>query len=219
MKLLIFDLDGTIIDSSEDLLNAVNFALENRGFHSISYEFLKLHIGEPLEKVFCFAINKNNLSMEDGILFQLRKDFVSYSKKHLIDNSKIFDGLENFLRKEKSQLQVIATTKPTYIAKKIAHLMGFEKYFQRIFGCEKLPPKPDPSLINHILKYFSLKPEEALMIGDTDKDLLAGKLAGVKTCLALYGFGDKVKSLSLRPDYVINSPEELNLLISSFPAI
>lgn len=207
IKLLIFDLDGTIIDSSHDLLNAVNFALEKNVGISVSYNFLKLHIGEPLEKVFSFALIENDINNSTENIPKLIYDFIEYSKIHLVDNSLIFEGLEEFLGRNGRQLQVIATTKPSSTAKRIAQLMNFEKYFDGIFGSENLSPKPDPAIIKKILIHYSISPKEALMIGDTDKDILAGKKAGVNTCLALYGFGDKDKALSLKPDFVVNHPK------------
>lgn len=213
MKLLIFDLDGTIIDSSHDLLDAVNYALTANNLPMVSYDFLKIHIGEPLHVVFNLAHKEFGIESCDRMIQNLIDAFIFYSKDHLTDKSSCFDGLIEFLQKRNDCIKVIGTTKPSFTAAKIARMMKFDKYFDGIFGSEDIPPKPDPAIIYKALERCKISSDDAVMIGDTDKDILAGKAAGIKTCLVLYGFGDKDKALSHKPDYIISHPRELETLI------
>ncbi len=209
-KLFIFDLDGTLIDSERDILNSVNFVRSNRSLSPLDILTVRSYIGNGanvlVKKIF-----------PDASPGELEKAFQEF-KKHYYDNpvvnTTIYSGVGNILEKLKEKRLAVLTNKPEKIAKKVLELLGLSKYFSIIWGGDTGPQKkPDPSPINAILDKLKIKPEETVLIGDGINDIKAAKAAGVKVVGLGYGYSDHRELFDLKPDYFVNTSQELLELI------
>lgn len=209
-KLYIFDFDGTLIDSKNDLARSVNHILEVFGLERLDEEIIYPFIGDGasmLVKRAFAAQNKPELTEE------ALKVFFSHYGKHLLDTTKCYPEIHETLSKLKrggASLSLL-TNKPFLFTTAIAEGLKLS-YFDYIFGGDSFEnKKPHPEGILKIMELAGAEPEDTLMVGDSDKDIIAGKAAGVKTCGVTYGI--KPETLySIGTDYMIEKFSELLLI-------
>ncbi|MEI6222246.1 MAG: HAD family hydrolase [bacterium] len=211
LPLLIFDLDGTLIDSKVDIAASMNHAFKQEGYAPLPEEKIYSTIGFPLRDALQMLTNEEQEEKLDQLVIAYREHYI----KHWKDNTKPFPGVVETLESLSEYPKAIATTKKPEYAVEIVHELGLAKYFLRIQGTDTtiIPAKPDPALLNMILTEMNHDPSNALMIGDTDKDIMAGKNAGVKTCAVTYGIASKDDLMALRPEYCIDTFSEVLVVV------
>lgn len=213
--LVIFDLDGTVIESDGNLLACINYALENAGFHSISRERLQPLIGHPLDYVFRILIKENGKLPDNREIEDLEKDFKLYSDANLIEDTVIYEGIPEILSMLKNEkiLKAIGTTKPSDKAVEILEALYLREEFDHIQGTDGFQYKPSPDIIYAVQKHFQEKGyilTHTFMVGDTMLDIDAGKNAGVTTILVNYGFNMyNGEAGLLKADFLASSPAEI----------
>ena len=210
MKTLIFDLDGTILDTLVDLKNAVNHGLKSRNLPQKDLEFVRLAIGNGT-KVLIRKCTPSQLSDEER---QLVFDaFKAYYFAHFTDNTKPYPGILKMLQKLKEnpaiQLAVISNKDDDLTKQLIAK--EFPQIFDIIQGSYiDKPRKPDPYLINKVLKENSIDYKDCLYIGDTNIDKESATNANLQYLLVNYGYRTKEELEKMCPnDTSISSPKEL----------
>jgi len=223
--LVIFDLDGTVIESDGNLLACINYALNKEGFPSITRQRLKPLIGYPLDYVFRLLLEERGYTPTDKKLEQLGKNFKYYSDQNLIEDTAIYEGIPQLLHMlgKMKILTAIGTTKPTDKAREILEALHLINSFDHVQGTDGFPYKPDPHIIFTIQKYFQDRGyilSETFMVGDTLLDIEAGNNASATTILVNYGFhSHQDDSCLAKSDYIASTSEEILHFIKKSSAL
>ena len=204
--LIIFDLDGTLIDSSEDIAWAVNKMLKDIGFEEMPYLAIKERIGWGvsmlLEKV--LPAEKHNL------LDEAKAVFMGCYRNHLLVKTKPYDGVMDVLEHFKNKKLAVATNKPVGLTTKILDDLNMSVYFRKVVGGDKVQnKKPAPEAIEIIMEELDVLPDKAVFLGDSRIDMEAGKKAGVITIGAAYGFRGREELEKAGADVIIEDIREL----------
>jgi len=208
---IIFDFDGTITDSKHDIAGAQVWVLQQLGVTSYKPEDLFRHIGKTLEETFSTLLPP---TLHERIP-EAAKMYSEYYQPRSLETTKLFPGVKEtleVLRLHGKRLAIASTKRGVGIKRATDHF-GISSYFVQLQGSDGIPHKPDPSIINKILAEQQWQCEETLMVGDTDKDIFAGKNAGVTTCGVTYGSLSEEEIECCMPDFIISSfPELLSIV-------
>jgi phosphoglycolate phosphatase len=200
----ILDLDGTMMDTIEDLGNAINHAFSKLGFPPYSNEMVKSFVGNGSLNFVMRSLGEHGKEKFEEV-FEL---FTGFYKEHCADNAIPYPGVQEFLEKCSGKCAVL-TNKPAEQTLKILGKLGLEKHFTCILGGDTAPErKPDPSGVLKIIEDSKWNPSETLMVGDDIPDIGAARAAGIKVAVILGGFGRANELLEMKPDYKFGSFEE-----------
>lgn len=210
--LLIFDLDGTLIDNRHAIRENANFALRTYGYPEAESSLIDSTIGLPIEECFIRAVPGIGIERAKELAQTYRE---RYSKTgHL--GVTLLQGVPGVLAelRDKGIKLAVATTKINAQVEPLLAKIGLSEYFDLILGrTEGLKIKPDPAMLNHIMKTLKVGKDRSAMIGDTDVDILAGKNAGIFSIAVLTGVKMNITSLAAlqkaKPDMTINTLAEL----------
>jgi phosphoglycolate phosphatase len=204
---LLFDLDGTLIDSAADLGTAVNLLRAELGLPPLSIEQVRTYVGDGATMLVRRALPENAFSD------QHLKRFLRLYEDHLIEQTVIYPGIDDFLMAHQGKNMAVITNKPFDLTLRLLFELGLTAFFGCIIGADgKLPKKPDPAPVFMALRDLGADVDKAIMIGDHHTDLRAGHAAGVKTCFCAYGIGH---TDGYPYDYLAKTPQDLLRL---FPA-
>ena len=210
-KAVIFDLDGTLVYTLEDLKNAINLALEIKGYpYQYNLEETKGLIGSGTKVLCQRAIKKDSVTEDEWM--DLFLEFSRQYKIHQLDNVALYDGILDLIKQLKDDGYKIAvlSNKVDKNTKDIISYLFKDNPFDYILGqLENMPLKPDPEGLYRVLKELDLKEDEILYIGDSDTDMKTGINARVDVCAVTWGFRNRDILASYNPKYLINSPKEL----------
>ena len=206
-KLIIFDLDGTLVDTVVDLNAGINYALTKHRYPSRSVEHTAHAIGNGI-----FVTLLRSLPLEDPEAANvLLPDFRAYYREHYLDNSIRYRGMLNTLKilKKKGYLLAVATNKLNEIAQNMINTL-YPNIFDIIQGDEdNLPKKPDPTIINNIIKKLEVEKEDVIYVGDSEVDILTARNAEINLVLVDYGFHRTDEFLSDNSGIHIKRPHQL----------
>ena len=200
---VIFDLDGTLIDSSQGILDSLFKAME---YYSIKPAITKLDshffMGKSLHETLAVLMPNENKE----VLQKVGEYYVSHYHDNYMDHAVTFDGVVETIKhlSEQGYKIAVGTAKHTYCAEAELRSAGIRSYFEVVMGTDNgVPSKPNPELIYRICKLLGSTTEETIMIGDTDRDVLMGKNAGVTTGAVTYGNWSKEKFIQEKiiPDF------------------
>ena len=209
-KLIIFDADGTIWDSEKDVFLAFNHTLKNNENKEVTKEEFQKLAGLDLEEMFKRVLTKDEETLANEYVKKYREYYID--EGHYADETTLFENVKETLEKLKGQKfsMVIASGKPKRILDKMVeyfHLNEFELVLGT--GESHFKPKPDPEILNYIMHHLNVSKEEAVMIGDTKADVMAGKNAGIDTIAVTYGY-EKIDILrNVKPTYMIDNLKTL----------
>ena len=205
-KLIIFDLDGTLVDSLRDITASINHALTGTGAEPIDEVTARTYIGRPLDEIFLDLIGDGDRERAGRAAEVYRRYFFDNCARH----SRLYPGVAGTLDRLRGVYRLaVATTKQTFMAVRVVDLMELEPYFEKVQGTDGFPAKPDPAVIHGLLEDFGLKSPDAVMVGDTVDDVEAGRRAGVFTCAVTYGAGREDDLKAVEPNFVIDSFDRL----------
>jgi phosphoglycolate phosphatase len=205
VKLIIFDLDGTIIDSSIDITNAINYATEPYGVHAVSVKEVINLVGEGISKLMEKVIEKEGISVEKDILLER---FLFHYSNHLVDNTTVYPGVRETLAQLGAYRKAVISNKLESLSVKIIDQLRLSEYMDIIVGSDTAKErKPSPEPVRHVLSALGISPEEAVIVGDSNFDIEAGKSAGIKTVAVTYGY--RPLNMLQGADFIINSMLEL----------
>ena len=206
VRLLIFDLDGTLIDSKLDLALSVNAAIEHVGRAPLEHETIYSYVGRGAPMLVRQALGEDVTDEEAdaGLAF-----FLSYYRAHMLDHTVPYPGVREGLELLNRHSMAVLTNKPVRFSEKILEGLGLAKYFRFVYGGNSFPTKkPDPIGVNVLLRDLDVAPREAMMVGDSDVDVLTARNSGAWACGVSYGLGVE-GMIAHPPDIMLASLVEL----------
>jgi phosphoglycolate phosphatase len=215
IRVLVFDLDGTLIDSSHDLAGAVNVARSRCGLGPLSHAQVMTFIGNGARELVRLGISFESGVANDEQIELALGHFREHYAKHLLDQTQPYPGvreaLDIFARKTAAPARTLAvlTNKPLRFTRPILDGLGLASYFRFIYGEDSFPTKkPDPAGLHSILRDSHAAPHEAMLIGDSDIDVRTARNAGVWACGVSYGLSSN-QLAACPPDLMLDSLLEL----------
>jgi phosphoglycolate phosphatase len=213
IKLVIFDLDGTLIDSRLDLVHSVNAALRHIGRKSLPDEVIASYVGDGAPILIQRALGGE--TVDEAIVRQGLQFFLSYYREHKLDHTTVYDGIKDALAAIQSasngapRKMAVLTNKPIVPSRAIVEALGLGPFFSQIYGGNSFASKkPDPEGARHLLEENGVCPEEAAIVGDSHVDVETGRKAGLWTVGVNYGFAPHTLH-EQPPDVLVDTPLEL----------
>jgi phosphoglycolate phosphatase len=209
IKNIIFDLDGTLVDSKRDIAAAQHWVLAQLGIRSYRLEELYPLIGKPLTETFSTLLPPElHQRIPDAVDL-----YKNYYPPRALETTTLFPGVRETIETltRRGFRLATATTKLSAGTRRVLTHFGIAEHFAQIQGSDNIPFKPDPFIITKILEDQSWEKNDTLMVGDTDNDIVAGKRANIPTCGVTYGSLTQEQIEQLHPDIIIHSLPELLL--------
>ena len=212
-KLVIFDLDGTLLNTIADLANSTNYALKVLGYPIHEPDKYNFMVGNGINPLFERALPDGEKT--EANVLRVRQEFVPYYDQHNADKSRPYPGVTELLETLQTAGMQLAVASNKYQAateKLIAHYFPNIK-FTAVFGQrEGIPVKPDPIIVKEILQIAKVQEEETLYVGDSGVDMQTAINAGVTSCGVTWGFRPRTELESFPPDHIVDNAEEIKLL-------
>ena len=218
IKLLIYDLDGTLIDSRRDIANAVNWALKELGLQKLSIEEISSFVGRGVTNlmrgVLGAASRKSDVVAGGGTVEPLLERSIKLYRtryaEHLLDETQLFPSVRPVLEHFKNRRQAVITNKPEVFSLEILRGLHVDSYFFRVIGGDEgFQKKPSPEPVLEIVNSARVQPSEAALIGDSAVDIETGKNAKVMTVAVTYGFGTREEIKNAQPDVIVEDLRDL----------
>ncbi len=204
IKLFLFDLDGTLIDSKRDIADSVNHTMRVLGLAEIPHEHIYEYVGNGVTPLI------QKLVEEAGgpeAFPKALEVFKAHYQEHLLDTTRPFPGVGEVLHHFWDIPKVVITNKSQGYSEKILKGLAMEPFFKGTYGGDtQFPKKPDPSIVAHLLKSFQVSPQETVIIGDSRVDMETGHNAHILTCAVTYGFRPRSELEAVGYDYLIENP-------------
>ena len=207
VRALIFDLDGTLIDSNLDLALSINATLENMGRAPLPHEAIFGMVGSGASVLVQRALGLKDVThteVETGLAY-----FLSYYRSHMLDNTVAYPGVCEGLALLENFPMAVLTNKPVNFSRAILDGLGLSQYFRFVYGGNSFEQKkPHPMGVKTLLRELASQPQEAMIIGDSEIDIQTARNSGIWACGVTYGLGtESLKKLP--PDLMLNSLTEL----------
>ena len=209
-KGIIFDLDGTLLDTIQDLADSVNFVLLTLNYPKHTYEEYKLKIGKGFKNLIEVSLPEN--CRKEEIINHALHMFLGIYDKMYMNKTKPYEGISDMLEQiQKKEVKIGVNSNKRTDYSNILIQKNFPNIdFTQIYGERSgVPKKPDPSAALEIAKQMGYKPEEILYIGDSKTDMQTGENAGMDTVGVLWGFRDKAELVQFRATYIAENPEQI----------
>jgi len=212
IKNILFDLDGTLTDPKEGILNSILFALNKLEITENNINGLDAFIGPPLRESFLKRYDLTN-ELADKAMLYYREYF---SVKGIYEN-KVYPGVKGMLETLSacSFHLFIATSKPTIYAKEVLRHFNLDTYFNEIVGSNLDNTRTDKTeIISYLVSSYGLKAGDSIMIGDRKHDIIGAKNNLLKSIGVTYGYGSHEELLSYQPDFIVNNCKEIEDLLA-----
>lgn len=213
LKLCVFDLDGTLVNSLKDLANATNYALEKNGYPVRELEEYRYFLGKGLPLLLKGALGDN---YSEEARLRLTDDFNFHYGLHYADCSYAYEGMPGLIDdlKARGVCSAVLSNKPDEFVDVIIKKMYPRADFAVVQGkIDRFPTKPDPSSLLNVLKELGVRKDEALYIGDSNIDIFTGHNAGVKAVGVTWGFRPRSELEEAGADYIVQKPAAILNLV------
>lgn len=210
VRLIIFDLDGTLIDSKYDIAAAVNLTLGDLDIPKLPSEEIFTFVGDGVKRLLRLSVGEANEARYEEALRIFREHYLT----HCLDTTQLYPGLDQLFNGRDARMKSLATNKSLEYTLRITEGLKIKDRFAAIEGpLDQSDLKPDPGMLLRILDRLSVRPEEAVLVGDSTNDVRAAQAAGVSACAVSYGYGNRDKVSALNPDYHCEKPNDLLSLL------
>lgn len=209
-RTILFDLDGTLTDPGEGVINSICYALEKMGHPCPSREVLASHIGPPLQLAFAAIFGPGNDDKVKIAVDHYRQRY-SIEGKGMIEN-RLYPGIVETLKslQKRNKRLFIATSKPTPITRQISAHFNIDSYFAGIYGSELDGTRSNKGeLIAYLLETENIRPDQAVMIGDRKHDIIGANNNGVKGIGACWGYGSAEELRKAGAIALAKTPEDI----------
>lgn len=211
-QLIIFDLDGTLIDSKKDIAYAVNETLKRMELTPIPEEEVYGYVGNGVRPLIEQTMKNNGMEADlSTAIDHFRELYI----KHLLDTTIMFDGVPEVLEHFRTDKKMaVASNKPYRYVEKILDGLGMTGYFSSVKGGDNVEiKKPAPEMLNTILEETGIDRDNCVFVGDSGVDIRTGKNAGVRTVGVTYGFRPMEEIMENEPDILVDTPLMLKEVI------
>ena len=189
MRLIMFDMDGTLIDSGYAITNTINYVRVNLGFEKLEKNYILEKVNDPSINSAEFFYGTKEFTAQQTKLFE------EYYNQHCLSDLVVYDGIAKLLESLKNDfILAVATNANSQYAHKMLNHVGLAHHFKTILGYDNVKnPKPHPEMVNKILDIHKISNQNAQLIGDSHKDIMAATNAGVDSVLVNWGFSNHEK--------------------------
>jgi phosphoglycolate phosphatase len=217
-KLLIFDLDGTLVDSRDDLANSINAMLRHFHKKELPHEVIASYIGDGAPMLVRRALGDpdDENFVQDALLY-----FMAWYREHKLDHTYVYEGIVESLeairksRDGQPLKMAVLSNKPVGPSRAIVDALGLGPYFFQVYGGNSFhTKKPDPAGVQVLLEEAAAFPEETIIIGDSNIDILTARNAGIYSVGVTYGLAPHTLE-DVPPDVLIDHPQELGLVLGA----
>jgi len=219
IKLVIFDLDGTLIDSRLDLVHSVNAALRHIQRPELPDDVIASYVGDGAPILIQRALGGE--AVDEALVHKGLEFFLSYYREHKLDHTTVYHGVQDALASIKgsgngtARKMAVLSNKPVNPSRAIVDALGLGHYFSQVYGGNSFPTKkPEPEGALQILAENGIPPEQAAMVGDSHVDIRTGRNTGMWTVAVTYGFAPHTLEVE-QPDVEVDTPQELGKVFMS----
>jgi phosphoglycolate phosphatase len=215
--IVVFDLDGTLVDTAPDLINALNFILDREGLPPVPLHAARNMIGAGARKLIERGLELEGRSMSVEDVTRLTGDFIDYYAAHIADASRPFEGLESALDdlSARGYRFAVCTNKLEWLSKRLLDQLGLSSRFDAICGADTFGvAKPDPAILRQTVARAGGQVASAIMVGDAGPDIGVARRAGVPVIGVEFGYTD-VPIADLKPDRLIGHFRDLPAAVES----
>jgi len=185
IKLLIFDLDGTLADTGRDITDALNYALSPYGVRTYSIEETKAMVGSGISKLLASLVPVNDEATKKLVTDR----FINYYTEHVVDYTDVYPHVKETLAQLDGYRKAVLSNKREALSKEVLGGIGILQHFDLVWGSDSVRAmKPSPVPVQDLMEKFHVLPAETAIVGDSNYDVEAGKAAGIKTIAVTYGF-------------------------------
>tara|TARA_R110000764_G_scaffold240105_1_gene343089 strand:- start:143728 stop:144390 length:663 start_codon:yes stop_codon:yes gene_type:complete len=214
IELIIFDLDGTLVNSIYDITDCLNHTLAKFGGSLISYGAAQQLVGGGTLKLIqkAFEHKANDLDFIETAHAHFKERYV----KNLVVKTRPYNGVVEVLEFFKEKKKAVLSNKPHALTLEVIKGLKLDTCFDIVLGANEnlYRSKPHAAGVRHIMSLLSTAPEKTLMLGDSTHDIHAGKNAGTYTCSVTYGYRERALLSKEQPDYIIDHIRELKSILS-----
>ncbi len=208
--LLIFDIDGTLVNTLEDIAASVNYTLDRLGRQPLSPDTVRQYVGDGIEALMMRSLGGRTERLSDAVTI-----YKEHHRQNLVVRSSLYPFVRETLEHIKAIPMAVISNKTMDFVSPLLDRLGISAYFRMVIGADfGLPLKPAPDSVLRIMAEFGVPREQTLIVGDGTTDVRAGRAAGVITCSVTYGFRSESELRKAGPEYVIQELRELKKLFA-----
>jgi len=216
-RTIVFDLDGTLVDTAPDLINALNFVLDREGLPPVPLHSARNMIGAGARRLIERGLELDSRSLGLKDVTRLTRDFIDYYAAHIADVSRPFEGLEDALDdlSARGYRFAVCTNKLEWLSKLLLEQLGLSSRFSAICGADTFGvSKPDPAILRQTIARAGGELSSSIMVGDAGPDIGVARRAGIPVIAVEFGYTE-VPIADLKPDRLINHMRELPAAVES----
>jgi phosphoglycolate phosphatase len=220
IRTVVFDLDGTLVDTAPDLINALNFVLEREGMPAVPLQSARTMIGQGARKLIERGLELDGRIVSAEDLNRLTRDFIDYYADHIADASRPFEGLEGALDElsGRGYRFAVCTNKLEWLSKLLLDQLGLTPRFAAICGADTFGvSKPDPTILRQTIAQAGGKVSSSIMVGDAGPDIGVARRAGIPVIGVEFGYTE-IPIAELKPDLLIGRFSDLPAAVESLMA-
>jgi phosphoglycolate phosphatase len=205
ISLLIFDLDGTLVNTLEDITSSVNYTLDRLRRPPLPTDTVRRYVGDGIEMLMTRSLGGATERLADAVAI-----YKDHHRQNLVVHSSLYPAVRETLEYFSSIPLAVISNKTMEFIRPLLDDLGIGRYFRLIIGADfGLPLKPAPDSVQRIMAEFNVPKDRTLIVGDGTTDIRAGRAAGVMTCSVTYGFRSENELRTAGPDYLIHDLAEL----------
>jgi phosphoglycolate phosphatase len=197
ISLIVYDFDGTLVDTLFDIADSVNLSLVDLGLPQLPRQTIRKYVGKGVEQLMVQTLADSSFANIPKAVALFKKHY----SENLVKHTNFYPHGREILEHFKNKKQAICSNKPEIFVRRILESLDSLQHFHTIVGGDSVKTKkPHPEGLDHILKKLKVSPDEAVLIGDSPVDIETGKRAGVYTCVVNYGLGLPEEIAAANPD-------------------